>query len=133
MNYVSTRIITDDMKGMVEFYENVTGLKAVWYTEEFAELATPACTLAIASRRTMDMFGAGAARPADNHTAILEFLVDDVDAEFSRLAEIVSNFILTPTTQPWGNRSILFHDPDSNLINLFTPATPQARKKFNLQ
>jgi hypothetical protein len=56
-----------------------------------------------------------------------------VDAEFSRLAEIVSNFILTPTTQPWGNRSILFHDPDSNLINLFTPATPQARKKFNLQ
>jgi catechol 2,3-dioxygenase-like lactoylglutathione lyase family enzyme len=133
MNYVSTRIITDDMKGMVEFYENVTGLKAVWYTDEFAELATPACTLAIASRRTMDMFGAGAARPADNHTAILEFLVDDVDAEYARLAEIVERFIQTPTTQPWGNRSILFHDPDSNLINLFTPVTPQARKKFNLQ
>jgi catechol 2,3-dioxygenase-like lactoylglutathione lyase family enzyme len=132
MNYVSTRIITDDMKGMVAFYENVTGLKAVWFTDEFAELGTPACTLAIASRRTMDMFGAGAARPAANHTAILEFLVDDVDAEYARLAETVPGFIQTPTTQPWGNRSILFHDPDSNLINFFTPVTPQAQKKFNL-
>jgi len=25
-----------------------------------------------------------------------------------------------PTTQPWGNRSIYFRDPDGNLINFYS-------------
>ena len=28
---------------------------------------------------------------------------------------------------PWGNRSLLFRDPDGNLVNFFTPVTPAAR------
>jgi hypothetical protein len=32
---------------------------------------------------------------------------------------------------PWGNRSLLFRDPDGNLVNYFTPVTPQAIKKFD--
>jgi hypothetical protein len=31
---------------------------------------------------------------------------------------------------PWGNRSLLFRDPDGNLVNFFTPATPEAVAKF---
>lgn len=31
-----------------------------------------------------------------------------------------------PTTMAWGNRSILFPDPDGNLVNLFTPVTEEA-------
>jgi hypothetical protein len=27
---------------------------------------------------------------------------------------------------PWGNRSILFRDPDGNVVNLFTPVTAEA-------
>jgi hypothetical protein len=30
-----------------------------------------------------------------------------------------------------GNRSILFRDPDGNLVNLFTPVTEEAVKKFD--
>ena len=30
----------------------------------------------------------------------------------------------------WGNRSILFRDPDGNLVNLFTPVTQDAIKRF---
>jgi hypothetical protein len=30
---------------------------------------------------------------------------------------------------PWGNRSILFRDPDGNLVNLFTPVTEEAIKR----
>ncbi len=26
-----------------------------------------------------------------------------------------------PTDQPWGNRSMLFRDPDGNLINFYAP------------
>jgi predicted enzyme related to lactoylglutathione lyase len=130
MDFVSLRIITDDIKRLVQFYEAVSGLPARWYTDEFAELATPSCTLAIASKRTMDLFGAGAARPADNHSAIIEFRVTDADAEFARLGELVGDVVQTPTTQPWGNRSWLFRDPDGNLVNFFTPVSPEAIRKF---
>jgi hypothetical protein len=30
---------------------------------------------------------------------------------------------------PWGNRSILFRDPDGNLVNLFTPVTDDANRR----
>ena len=128
MNLVSMRIITNDIARLVQFYERVTRLAPRWLNEEFAEFATPTCTLAIGSKRTMDMFGAGAARPADNHTAILEFRVDNVDQEHEALAAW-SEIVQPPTTQPWGNRSMLFRDPDGNLINFFTPisAMPVAR------
>jgi hypothetical protein len=38
--------------------------------------------------------------------------------------------VTMPTTMPWGNRALLIRDPDGNLVNLFTPVTPQARAKF---
>src|SRR6202021_3685740 len=84
MNLVSMRLITDDIKRLVGFYEQAIGLSPKWYTEDYAELATPSCTLAIGSKATMDLFGAGAARAADNHSAILEFPVDDVDKEYKK-------------------------------------------------
>ena len=131
MNFVSVRVITSDVSRLVEFYEAITGLSATRYTEDFAELATPACTLAIGSERTVALFGAGSARPAANHSCIIEFRVDDVDRDFARLEKVVSEFVQQPTTMPWGNRSLLFRDPDGNLINFFTPVSAEAIKKFN--
>ena len=130
MNLVSMRLITDDIKRLVRFYEEAIGLSPKWYTEDYAELATPSCTLAIGSKRIMDLFGAGAARSADNHSAILEFRVDDVDKEYEKLENVVGDFVQRPTTQPWGNRSLLFRDPDGNLINLYTPVSAEAIKRY---
>ena len=130
MNFVSVRVITSDVSRLVEFYEGVTGLSATRYTEDFAELATPVGALAIGSERTVALFGAGSARPADNHSCIIEFCVDDVDQEYARLESVVSAFVQKPTTMPWGNRSLLFRDPDGNLVNFFTPVSAEAIKKF---
>ena len=132
MEFASVRVITDDITRLVKFYEDVTGLAPTWYTPDFAELATPKCTLAIGSTNTMAMFSAGAARPADNHTAIIEFRVDDVDGEYRKLKTVASEVVQEPTNMPWGNRSLLFRDPDGNLINFFTPLSPEARKKYGL-
>jgi predicted enzyme related to lactoylglutathione lyase len=131
MNFVSMRLITDDIKRLVGFYQEALGLSPTWYTDDFAELATPSCTLAIGSKRTMDLFGAGAARPADNHSAIIEFRVDDVDREYEKLEKVIGDFVQRPTTQPWGNRSLLFRDPDGNLINLFAPVSAEAIRKYD--
>jgi uncharacterized glyoxalase superfamily protein PhnB len=56
----------------------------------------------------MAMFGTGAARPADNHSAIIEFRVDDVDGAYRKLKTMISDVVQEPTTMPWGNRSLLF-------------------------
>ena len=73
MDFVSIRVITDDVARLAGFYEKVTGVPATRYTEDFVQ---------------------------------------------------------EPTTMPWGNRSLLFRDPDGNLVNFFTPVTPAAIAKF---
>jgi catechol 2,3-dioxygenase-like lactoylglutathione lyase family enzyme len=134
MNFVSTRIITADIKRLVSFYERITGTPLRVFTEDFAELNTPSATLALGSTRTLQLFGGDVARAADHHTAIIEFLVDDVDAEYRKLADVIkSSLVQEPTTMPWGNRSLLFRDPDGNLVNFFTPVTPESIKKFRAQ
>ncbi|KRQ23776.1 glyoxalase [Mycobacteroides sp. H001] len=132
MRFVSTRIITADVDRLATFYEMVTEVVAVWGNELFAEIPTPVGTLAIGSEKTVPLFGQGSAEPAANRTAILEFIVDDVDAEFARLRERLADVVTEPTTMPWGNRALLFRDPDGNLVNLFTPVTDEARAKFGV-
>ncbi len=130
MDFVSIRIITGDVARLVGFYERATGVPASWSNENFAELRTASATLAIAGTRTVPVFAPGAARPADNHSVIVEFLVDDVDRVHRNLTDFVADFVNEPTTMPWGNRSLLFRDPDGNLVNFFTPVTPAAIEKF---
>jgi predicted enzyme related to lactoylglutathione lyase len=132
MKFISTRLITADVTRLAEFYEKVTGTSAVWGNELFAEIPTTVGTLAIASDKTVPLFGAGSAEPAANRSAIIEFIVEDVDAEYDRLRAHVGEIVTAPTTMPWGNRALLFRDPDGNLVNLFTPVTDDARAKFGV-
>jgi predicted enzyme related to lactoylglutathione lyase len=130
MDFVSIRIITGDIARLVDFYERATGVQAIWSNKDFAELSTPSATLAIGSTRTVPLFAPDSARPADNHSVIIEFLVDDVDSVHKNLTGFVEDFVNEPTTMPWGNRALLFRDPDGNLVNFFTPVTPAAIEKF---
>ena len=130
MNLVSIRIITADLPRLVRFYGELTGTSFTLLTEDFAELKTASGTLAIGSTRTLQLFGGDIARAADNHSAIIEFRVADVDAEYRKHAGLIGGALVqAPTTMPWGNRSLLFRDPDGNLVNFFTPVTPQAVAK----
>ena len=130
MKVVSTRIITGDIKRLVNFFEKATALSVSWATEDFAEIVTGSFTLAIGSTRTLSFFGEGIAQPANNKSVIVEFLVENVDNEYRRIKDLTTDIVQEPTTMPWGNRSLLFRDPDGNLINFFTPVSPNAIKKF---
>jgi len=130
MNLVSIRIITANIVTLVEFYEKATGIEAKWSTDDFAEIVTSSFTLAIGSTRTLAFFGEGVAQPATNKSVIIEFLVENVDAEYERIKDLTDDIVQKPTTMPWGNRSLLFRDTDGNLINFFTPVSPEAIKKF---
>lgn len=132
MNLVSIRLITADVKALAHFYQYITGVKATFYTDDFAELQTPNGTLAIGSTRTLQFFGGDSiAAAAQNRSAIIEFLSPNVDADFERLAEWLGDAVVQkPTLMPWGNLSLLFRDPDGNLVNLFTPQSAEAIRKF---
>ena len=133
MNLISIRIITGDVKKLLHFYEQVTGISGVQYTEDFAEIQSESATLAIGSTRTLAFFGGDeVAKAAHNRSVIIEFIVKDVDAVYTAIASLVqSDIVQEPTTMPWGNRSLLFRDPDGNLVNFFTPVSPEAIKKFS--
>jgi predicted enzyme related to lactoylglutathione lyase len=133
MNFVSIRIITADTRRLVGFYAQATGVQPTWHTDDFAEIVTPSGTLAIAHARTLRLFGEGIARPADNHSVIIELQVHDVDAEYAKLAPRLDQIVQAPTTMPWGNRSLLFRDPDGNLVNYFTPVSEEAKQRFARQ
>lgn len=128
MDFISIRVITGDVARLVDFYERATGMRASWSNEDFAELRTASATLAIAGTRTVPLFAPDAARPSDNRSVIIEFLVDDVDGVYENLTGFVADFVNKPTTMPWGNRSLLLRDPDGNLVNFFTPVSPDAIK-----
>lgn len=130
MNFASVRIITDDVDRLVAFYEKVLGVSALRPAPVFAEFVVPSCTLAIGHSQTAQLFGAGSVAGANNRTVIIELRVDDVEAEYVRLKPFVDDWVKEPTTMPWGNRSMLFRDPDGNLLNLFEPVTEDAIKRF---
>lgn len=130
VHLVSVRIITADIKRLVQFFEDATGITAKWATDDFAELSSESFTLAIGSTRTLAFFGEGVAEPATNKSMIIEFFVENVDDNYEIIKGLTSEIVQKPTTMPWGNRSLLFRDPDGNLINFFTPVSEVAKKKF---
>jgi uncharacterized glyoxalase superfamily protein PhnB len=129
MKFASTRLIASDIKAMTGFYELVTGQRAEWLAPVFAEIVTPSATLAIGSAETVALFKEGSAEPAANRTAIIEFQVDDVDAEFARLKDKVE-VVHEPKMMPWGNRASQFRDPEGTLVGMYTPVTDAAKARF---
>ena len=129
MKFASTRLIAADIRAMVRFYETVTRQSAEWLAPVFAEIVAPAATLAIGSAETVALFKEGSAEAAANRTAIIEFMVDDVDAEFVRLKDKLEA-VHEPKIMPWGNRTAQFRDPDGTAVSLFTPVTDAAKARF---
>ena len=129
MKFASTRLIAADIKGMVAFYEMVTGLSADWLAPVFAEIVTPAATLAIGSAETVALWNEGSAEPGANRTAYIEFQVEDIDADYERLKDKVQ-LVHELKMMPWGNKTFQFRDPEGTAVSLYMPATDAARKRF---
>jgi uncharacterized glyoxalase superfamily protein PhnB len=113
-------LITNNVKQLATFYEQVLQRKPHEISETYVEFPTGAGVLAIFAADAQEKYIPGSAIPATNKSAILEFRVNDPDREFARLQGIVKTWVKPPTTQPWGTRSFYFRDPDGNLVDYFT-------------
>jgi uncharacterized glyoxalase superfamily protein PhnB len=120
MKLASVRLVTNNLDSLVSFYTMLTGAAASRLAEDFAEVRLDGAIVAIGTERSIKQFNVGAATAAANRSAILEFEVDDVDGVRARLSDAPVDYVMAPTNQPWGNRSMLLRDPDGNLINIFS-------------
>jgi uncharacterized glyoxalase superfamily protein PhnB len=123
MNLKQSRLVTEDVQKLTRFYEGITGAKAEVLSSGYVEFQRIPCAgLAITATSTTRAYGDGVFRASANRSLVLDFEVEDVDAHYARLKDSVDDWVLEPTTMPWGNRAMLFRDPDGNLINFFSTA-----------
>jgi catechol 2,3-dioxygenase-like lactoylglutathione lyase family enzyme len=124
----SVRVITDDLPQLVRFYEVLTGATPQYLTDDFVELVTPSATFALSTPERVAFITDNTPRAGANHTAIVEFVVTDVESLLALMKTELGDdldIVQAPTLMPWGNLSVLIRDPEGSLINLYTPVTPQ--------
>ena len=148
MDLVQCRIVTDDVAGLAGFYATLLGVPAA-LNEYYVEIQAGPASVGFSRRRftEADVCSRTAGHMTSGHGAsghgasgrgasgrgasgrrasgrrdevILDFTVDDVDAEYPRIAAVGVDWVMPPTTQPWGNRSMIFRDPAGNLVNVFS-------------
>jgi len=120
MELIQSRIVTDDVEGLAGFYAKLLGVPTA-LNEYYVEIQAGPASVGFCRRRFTEYretkCPAGRQRRDE---IILDFLVEDVDAEYPRIAALGVDWVMPPTTQPWGNRSMVFRDPARNLVNVFS-------------
>lgn len=122
MELIQSRIVTDDVERLAAFYAGLMGT-SVALNEYYVEVPAGAVSVGFSKRRFTEYREGQAPRPGGpgpRDEIILDFVVNDVDAEYARIDALGVEWIMPPTTQPWGNRNMIFRDPEGNLINVFS-------------
>jgi uncharacterized glyoxalase superfamily protein PhnB len=122
MELLQCRIVTDDVAGLAGFYARLLGAPAA-LNDYYVEIQAGAASVGFSRRRFTEYREAdcpAAAGTGRRDEIILDFGVDDVDAEYPRIGSLDVEWVMRPTTQPWGNRSMIFRDPGGNLVNVFS-------------
>ena len=119
---INTCLITKDVSRLSAFYAQALQVEPRKAGEDYVEFRTSAGVLALFAADAQEKYIPGSATAGQNHSAIIEFRVGNVDEQYARLRSLVKTWVKGPTTQPWGTRSIYFRDPDGNLVDFFVPA-----------
>jgi uncharacterized glyoxalase superfamily protein PhnB len=120
---VQSRIVTTDVPALARFYASVVGTEVV-LNEYYVEVPTPGQRVAVARMRYSD-FEQGSCGPPEGVVGgdvILDFASDDLDREHDRLDALGVDWLMRPTLQPWGRRSMMLRDPEGHLVNVFDHA-----------
>jgi uncharacterized glyoxalase superfamily protein PhnB len=117
---VQSRIVSADVERLARFYAQLVGVEVV-VNEYYVEVPTAGQLVGISRMRFSD-FGEGCGPPEGVMLGdvILDFAVENVDAEFGRVDAIGVEWVMHPTMQPWGRRSMMCRDPEGHLINVFS-------------
>lgn len=129
MDLVQGRIVTDDVARLAAFYARLLGAR-VTLNDYYVEVPAGPASVGFSRRRFTEYRGDPAAGRGclSPHRAdvIFDFQAADVDAEYPRIDALGVDWIMPPTTQPWGNRTMTFRDPEGILISVFSRGSEQS-------
>ena len=114
-------LITPKFEQMEDFYRQVLHMEPKRFQEDYLEFHTPGAIISLYRQESFQKIAPKASWRPGSCGMMLELQVADVDREYTRLQglNLGIDFILPPTTFPWGNRSIYLKDPDGNLLNIY--------------
>lgn len=98
----------------LEFYRDVLGLEVRVEGDGYLEFAMENLKLSLFEKAKLpELIGReGGEAPC----AEIGFIVDDVEAEATRLREAGAPILTGPVDRPWGERTLHIADPDGNVI-----------------
>jgi len=123
MELIQSRIVTDDVRRLAAFYARLVQAEVV-LNDYYVEVPTGAMSIGFSRHHFTEYrqdHMACSECPQHRAEIMLDFQVGDVDAEYQRIAGLGVDWVIPPTTHPWGNRSMIFRDGEGNLINVFSP------------
>jgi predicted enzyme related to lactoylglutathione lyase len=120
MELVQSRLVTNDVAGMARFYAVLLDAPVV-PNDYYVEVVTPAQRVGLSRMRysELERGTCGPPQGVELGAVILDFAADDLDEEHDRIAALGVDWLMAPTLQPWGRRSMMLRDPEGHLINVF--------------
>ena len=119
--YASVRYVVDDVEAAIDFYTTHLGFEVNTHpAPAFADVVRGPLRLLLSGPESSGF----RATPGDSRGPgrnRIHLVVDDLDAEVSRLREAGLPLRSDPVTGP-GGRQVLVADPAGNLVELFQPA-----------
>jgi catechol 2,3-dioxygenase-like lactoylglutathione lyase family enzyme len=113
-----TVLFVRDFDASLTFYRDTLGFKVKDTDVGFTSFDMGGHELALmALSNAAQMIDETTVRPAEEgvHRALLAAFVDNTDEEYESLTAKGVKFVKPPTTQPWGQRTAYFSDPDGNI------------------
>jgi len=110
-------LITEHYEESKLFYRDLLGLPVVRETpeEEFTQFKLDNCFLAIYGKKFVSPL-IGEIQIGKAASAIYSFGEStNIDSDYQQLKSKGVQFLKDPTTQPWGQRTAYFTDPDGNI------------------
>lgn len=122
MKFTHACLITNKFETLRDFYREVLQVEPKVYQDDYLEFPLEGAILSLYKQESLNKTVPGAMQGGLNKSVMLEFQVADVDQEYARLkkAQFPLDWVMPPTTFPWGNRSIYFRDPEGNMVNLYS-------------
>ena len=120
LELVQSRIVTDDVAELARSYAALVGAPVV-VNDYYVEVPTAGQRVALVRMRFSDV-EAGSCTPPPGvgiGAVILDFAAGDLDEEYARVDALGADWLMGPTLQPWGRRSMMLRDPEGHLINVF--------------
>ena len=105
MDLVQSRFLTDDVERLAAFYAALLQ-KPVTLNEYYVEVSADPVSVGFSKRQFTEyqLCRAVRARRCGLGDTVLDFEVQDADAECERLLALGADRLMPPTDQPWGTR-----------------------------